>query len=166
MRRRSILLAREWSYLRRVVSALLALCLIAALSGCEGNKKMINGETFVREAQAAGFTVTDMMTSEQEKDFYDLYTAENDDVYIQFFYAKDNNVANELYLNDLNDVRPTITGDCLEDETTTADFTKLEVTYPDGSYCVVVRSGGTYMYIAATPAGRIPIVKFLEAISY
>ena len=153
---------------RHITAAIILLALVLGLCGCKAvpNTKMINGETFVSEAEQFGLEVTDMMTGEYEDDFYNLYQADSEQLHIQFFYAKDEMVANYLYTNDYNTLREKIVDGCSEEEFTNSTFTKLAVTFPEGERTVVVRSGCTYMYLEATASGRAVLDLFLEEISY
>lgn len=149
-------------------AAIIAFALVLSLCGCRSfpNTRMINGDTFVSEAEQFNLEVTDMMTEEHEGNFYDLYEADSEQLYIQYFYAKDEMVANYLYTNDYNALREKIVDGCSEEEFTNSSFTKLAVTFPEGERIVVVRSGSTYMYLEATASGRASLDLFLEEISY
>ena len=143
--------------------------LLSLLAGCAlpPNTRMITGETFIAEAEKFGFTVTDLLTEEYEEAYYNMYEAENDQIYIQYFYAKDDMTANYLYTNDYNALKAKIpeTGANVN-ETTNSAFAKLAVTFEDGLRVVVVRSGGTYMYLEGSAQGRAQLDEFLETISY
>ena len=147
--------------------AVAAVMLLALCSCSMKNVKMIDGDTFKEQAENMGYTVTDMMTSDYEKDYYALYEASTDDVYIQYFYAKDDTMATHLYNNDYSAVTEKLEEDDITDEATNYMYTRLTVNVAaDGRYIVVVRSGGTYMYIECTAEARVNVDKFLENISY
>ena len=154
---------------RRAAGLCVVLAMLLMFAGCAKgipNTKMINGETFVREIEASGLEVTDMLTDEYKDDYYNMYQAESDQMYVQYFYAKDEMTANYLYNNDYNDLSEKITDDCKVDEIMNSTFTKLAVTFSDGRCVVVVRSGCTFMYLESTPEGRSVLELFLERISY
>ena len=131
------------------------------------NVKMIDGETFVSRAEDMGFAVTDLMTEDYEDDYYALYEATSDEIYIQYFYAKDDNMAIHLYNNDYADVTEKLTDSDITDESASYMYARLTVNVAeDGRYIVVVRSGGTYMYIECTAQARVTVDKFLENIGY
>jgi len=154
--------------MRWVLPAVLALAFVLLLSACgQRNVKMINGDTFVAEAEAMGFTVTDLMTDQYSDEYYALYEASSDDVYIQYFYAKDDMMATYLYNDDYEVTIGKLTDQDIKSEETSYMFTRLTVSFAaDGRYVVVVRSGGTYMYLECTAQARPTVDKFLENISY
>ena len=145
-----------------------ALVMIAALCSCGmKNVKMIDGDTFAQKAESMGFALSDLMTEDYEKDYYALYEATTEDIYIQYFYAKDDNVAIHLYNNDYEAVTKKLTDSDITDESASYMYARLTVNVAeDGRYIVVVRSGGTYMYIESTAQARVTVDKFLENISY
>lgn len=152
--------------IRLVAMLALALCFVLTSCSIGPNTKMILGETFVEEAESAGFTVSDMMTEEYEEDYYNLYEAVTEEIYIQYFFAKDEMVANYLYTNDYNKFIEMKGDNVNAEETTTSNFTKIALTMEDGRRIVAVRSGGTYMYLEASATGRASLDNFLDKISY
>ena len=154
---------------KRLALCIALILLLGLTTSCHlpPNTRMITGETFVEEAERIGLTVTDLMTEEYEDDYYNLYEATGDQIYVQYFYARDDMVANYLYTNDYNALQEKIPDSGANvNETTNSTFTKLAVTFPDGVRAVVVRSGGTYMYLESTAQGRAQLDEFLENISY
>lgn len=154
--------------MRRLTVPVCMIAVLLMMSACTRmkNVKMIDGDTFVREAQAMGFTVEDRMTDAYLGDFYSLLEAAGEGVYIQFFHAKDDTTANYLYSDEYAIVTASLAGEDLTDEVSDYQYSRLTVTHVGGQYVAIIRSGGTYMYLEATPVGRAAAETFLRAISY
>lgn len=152
----------------KLIALTMALVMIVMLCSCGmKNVKMIDGDTFAEQAENMGFAISNLMTEDYEKDYYALYEATTEDIYIQYFYAKDDNMSIHLYNNDYVAVIEKLTDEDITDESASYMYSRLTVNVAeDGRYIIVVRSGGTYMYIESTAQARVTVDKFLENISY